>query len=105
MCAHKRIPFLHYRGTGSTVYLEIGFDGRPEHCTGAQWLTIQSRSDVTSGVQGASFLPRDLMKEQIVWVGKVRRQVTVEPDPSSSTRRRVGLSLGTNSPYSIVRHT
>jgi hypothetical protein len=105
MRVHTQIPSLRYRGTGSTVYLEIGFDARPEHCPGAQWITIQLRADIASSTQTVCILPRDLMKEQVVRIGKVRRLVTVEADPSSSTRRRIGLSLATNSPYCLIRHT
>ncbi len=105
MHAHAKIPSLRYRGTGSTVYLEIGFDARPEECPGAQWLTIHSRADEAVDRQEGDCLPRDLMREQAVKIGKVRRQVTVEPDPSSASQRRLGLSLAVNSPYRILRHT
>jgi hypothetical protein len=106
MRAHTTVPSLRYSGTGSAVYLEIGFDARPPECPGAQWLTIQKRTDEAGREQEGDLLPRDLMKERVVKIGKVQRQVTVEPDSSfSASRRRLVLSLATRSPYRIVRHT
>ncbi len=80
--------------------MKIGFDAQPENCPGAQWITIR-HSDAATGTP----LPRDLMQEQVVKVGSVKRQLSVEPDPSFPERRCIGLSLAENSPYSLIRST
>ena len=105
MHAHATIPALRYRGTGSTVYLEIGFDARLEQCPGAQWLTLRPCPKKAGSKQEGDALPRDLMKEQVIKIGRVRRQITVEAVPGSQNQRRLGISLGTNSPYRLIRHT